>query len=79
MPTRLVILRHGETEWSASGRHTGRSDIPLTAAGRSQAATVPDRLAALDFGLVSTSPSMRAVDDAVHFEDEWCSHAVFPE
>jgi probable phosphoglycerate mutase len=60
----LILLRHGETEWSASGRHTGRTDIPLTAKGVADAAalapmvtrmTAGDRLAA-----VFTSPAQRA-------------------
>lgn len=56
----LVLLRHGETEWSASGRHTGRSDIPLTAAGEEQARQAGRALAAYDFAAVYTSPLERA-------------------
>jgi probable phosphoglycerate mutase len=64
MPTRLVILRHGETEWSLSGQHTGLTDLPLTAAGRTQAASVASRLAALEFRSTSTSPLQRATETA---------------
>jgi broad specificity phosphatase PhoE len=56
----LVLLRHGETEWSVSGQHTGRSDIPLTAAGEEQARLAGRALAAYDFAAVYTSPLERA-------------------
>lgn len=56
----LVLLRHGETEWSASGQHTGRTDIPLTAAGEAQARAAGTTLAAYDFAAVLTSPLGRA-------------------
>ena len=42
----VVLVRHGETEWSASGKHTSRTDVPLTAAGRAGAAKLRERLAA---------------------------------
>ncbi len=56
----LWLARHGETEWSRSGRHTGRTDVPLTAAGERQARALGDRLAGMAFGLVLASPLERA-------------------
>ncbi len=63
---RVVLVRHGETAWSASGRHTGRTDIPLTAAGRDQALRIPELLASLrlEHPLVVSSPRSRALDTA---------------
>lgn len=56
----LVIVRHGETEWSRSMRHTGNTDLPLTEAGEAQARDVIQRLAGREFALVLTSPLQRA-------------------
>ena len=53
-------VRHGETEWSASGRHTGRTDIPLTPTGERQAAALGRLLAKRPFALVLSSPLGRA-------------------
>ncbi|MBV9818137.1 MAG: histidine phosphatase family protein [Solirubrobacterales bacterium] len=61
MAERLFIVRHGETEWSASGRHTSVTDVPLTDVGREQARAVRGRLHAGAFGLVLCSPRRRAV------------------
>jgi probable phosphoglycerate mutase len=63
---RLVLLRHGETTWSKSGQHTGRTDLELTNTGRHQAATAGQALAelGLDDPVVITSPRQRAVSTA---------------
>jgi broad specificity phosphatase PhoE len=61
---RLWLVRHGETEWSRSGQHTGRTDIPLTELGRAQAAGVARKLADHEFALVLSSPKVRALETA---------------
>jgi len=61
---RLWLVRHGETEWSRSGQHTSRTDIPLTALGRRQAAGVARKLANHEFAFVLSSPKVRALETA---------------
>jgi broad specificity phosphatase PhoE len=56
----LWLIRHGETAWSRSGQHTGRTDIPLTAEGERQAALLHRRFAGRKFAFVLTSPLGRA-------------------
>ena len=58
--TRIDLVRHGETEWSLDGRHTSLTDLPLTAAGESVAASLKGRLSDVDYALVLTSPRLRA-------------------
>lgn len=60
----LWLVRHGETEWSASGRHTGRTDVELTAAGEEQAKALLPMLAELSPALVLSSPRHRALRTA---------------
>ena len=56
----IVLVRHGETEWSKNGRHTSFSDIPLTLEGERQAASLKGELSEWDFKLVLCSPRARA-------------------
>ncbi len=63
---RLVLIRHGETEWSKSGQHTSRADIPLTEVGEAQARDIGPLLAGLQLRhpMVITSPRQRATRTA---------------
>ena len=63
-PSRVFLLRHGETERSITRRHTGRTDIPLTEEGRRQAKRLGERLAREQFALVLVSPLKRAQETA---------------
>jgi len=56
----IWLVRHGETEWSLSGAHTSRTDIPLTEQGKERAVTLKPYLARQEFSLVLTSPRQRA-------------------
>jgi len=58
----IWLFRHGETEWSQSGQHTGRTDLPLIPAGRDRAAAVGRRLNGRPFALVLSSPLVRALE-----------------
>ena len=81
MPLEIVLARHGETEWSRDGRHTGRTDVPLTEEGRREALLLRDALAEWTFVKVLSSPLERALEtcrlaglaDAVTTDDllEW--------
>src|SRR5207247_10462667 len=59
-----ILLRHGETEWSRAGRHTGSTDVPLTAAGEAAAAALAPVLARRDVRAAFTSPLQRAARTA---------------
>ena len=78
----LWLIRHGETEWSLSGQHTGKTDLPLNETGRHQATALSGQLAGRSFALVLSSPLTHAFetckiagygDAAKHSEDlmEW--------
>lgn len=76
--TRLLLIRHGETEWAANGRHTGRTDIPLTANGRDEAGAAAVTLTDWTIDRVYSSPLRRAAETAeivdlappIEFEDD---------
>lgn len=58
----IWLFRHGETEWSLTGQHTGRTDLPLTEVGRQRAEALGRHLAGRKFALVLSSPLVRARD-----------------
>ena len=60
MTDQIFIARHGATEWSKSGQHTSRTDLPLLEEGREQAAELGRKLAGVEFSLVLCSPLRRA-------------------
>ncbi len=60
MPPTVTLVRHGETAWSAAGKHTGRTDIPLSEEGERKAARLRERLAGRAFDRVFSSPLQRA-------------------
>jgi probable phosphoglycerate mutase len=64
MPTRLYLVRHGETEWSRSGRHTSITDLPLTETGEQLARALKGHLLPRDFQLILSSPRRRARETA---------------
>ena len=59
-PQAIYLARHGQTEWSLSGKHTGRSDIPLTSHGEHEAVLLGERLRGITFTHVLSSPLQRA-------------------
>jgi broad specificity phosphatase PhoE len=67
----IVTVRHGETEWSLSGQHTGKTDLPLTPVGRDRAALLAPMFGSREFALVLSSPLLRA--------RETCALAGFDE
>ena len=58
----VVLVRHGDTEWALQGRHTGRTDVPLTEGGRRQAALLARMLRQRQFAAVLVSPMQRALE-----------------
>jgi probable phosphoglycerate mutase len=78
MPPQIVLVRHGETEWSATGKHTSRTDLSLTEAGRERARALAPELAGWSFTRVVSSPLKRAretcelagLGDAAELDDD---------
>ncbi|MGF0255630.1 acid phosphatase [Rhodococcus erythropolis] len=62
LEARVVLMRHGETEWARTGKHTGRTEVPLTPLGEMQATATGNRLRTLDLRnpMILTSPRLRA-------------------
>jgi broad specificity phosphatase PhoE len=60
MAEQIFLIRHGETQWSLTGQHTGRTDLPLTANGENRATQLRGRLQGIQFANVLTSPLQRA-------------------
>jgi probable phosphoglycerate mutase len=78
MNPRVVLLRHGATEWSLSGQHTGRTDIPLVDLGCQQAVAAGELLRGMTFARVLTSPLQRALTTCglAGFEGQLCPDLV---
>jgi broad specificity phosphatase PhoE len=74
----FVVVRHADTAWTATGQHTGRTDLALTAAGREAATRVAERLAGREFARVLTSPLVRATEtcELAGYVGTPCSEAV---
>jgi broad specificity phosphatase PhoE len=64
MSARLVVVRHADTDWTHSGQHTGRTDLPLNDAGRAKALTLRGPLGRWSFAAVWSSPLLRAAETA---------------
>ncbi len=69
-PTRIVVVRHGQTTWGAELRFAGRRDVPLTERGRRQATAVAKRVSALSPAVVLSSPLLRCADTAASIAGE---------
>lgn len=76
MVDQLLVIRHGQTEWSRTGKHTGRTDIPLTDVGRDEARAAARTLDGWTIDAVFSSPLIRAKEtaDLVGFEDAVIDH-----
>ena len=64
MSTRLILIRHGRTEWNHDGRFQGQADVELDAVGRAQAVAMASRVALLAPGVLLSSPLVRARETA---------------
>ena len=64
IPDQIYLIRHGETEWARDGRHTGRTDIPLTDTGREQAGFLLPIFDDVKFSRIFSSPLQRALETA---------------
>ncbi|MGB7978820.1 MAG: histidine phosphatase family protein [Chlamydiales bacterium] len=67
---RIYLCRHGETEWTLSGQHTGKTDVPLTQKGREEAAQLRQRLENIPFERVFSSPRIRALESCHGMDPE---------
>jgi broad specificity phosphatase PhoE len=74
--TRILLIRHGQTEWNRERIFRGRADVPLSAEGLRQAQALAERLATDDVAAVYTSPLVRAVATAEHAAKPHCSQPI---
>lgn len=69
--TRLILIRHGETDWNVEGRYQGQADPPLNERGRAQAHELADELRSIELDVLYTSPLRRCVQTAQILADGW--------